>query len=108
MSIEWPWKPKKSDLKWIAQFHRPWAMRFFAFVNFVIAVYYAGLGSFGILQLMFGGDLISDRITFDDMIQLLGRSLNHSMIAGAVLVADFVMEKAVFVFALKGGAQRSD
>lgn len=75
----------------LQQFHRPQALRLFAIGNLVVAVFYSLLGTTGIISIMFFDGAISERVTFSNMIELLQRSLLHSMGAGIALVVDHLM-----------------
>ncbi len=75
----------------LQQFHRPQALRWFAGGNLVVAVFYSLLGTVGIISIMFFDGAISERVTFSNMIELLQRSLLHSMGAGLALVVDHIM-----------------
>jgi len=75
----------------LQQFHRPQALRLFAIGNLVVAVFYSLLGTIGIISIMFFDGAISERVTFSNMIELLQRSLLHSMGAGVALVVDHLM-----------------
>ena len=75
----------------LRQFHRPQALRWFAIGNLVVAVFYSLLGTIGIVSIMFFDGAISERVTFSNMIELLQRSLLHSMGAGIALVVDHIM-----------------
>ncbi len=75
----------------LQQFHRPRALRWFAVGNLGVAVFYSLLGTIGIISIMFFDGAISERVTFSNMIELLQRSLLHSMGAGIALVVDHIM-----------------
>lgn len=75
----------------LQQFHRPQALRLFAIGNLVVAVFYSMLGTTGIISIMFFDGAISERVTFSNMIELLQRSLLHSMGAGIALIVDHLM-----------------
>ena len=85
----------------IAHFHRPVALRLYAVMNVIAAMFYGGLGTYGILALMFAPAHAADRFTFDNMIALLHRSLMHSAIAGVAFIADHVMLQIVRIAALR-------
>lgn len=74
----------------IQRFHRPKVLKLFAFGNLAAAVFYSVLGTSGILAIMFLDTAIGQRVAFSDMIDLLERSLMHSVAAGAALIVDHV------------------
>jgi len=76
----------------LQQFHRPQALRLFAIGNLIVAVFYSLLGTIGIISIMFFDGAISERVTFSNMIELLQRSLLHSMGAGIALIVDHLMQ----------------
>ena len=75
------------DLK---RFHRPKVLKLFAFGNLAAAIVYSMLGMAGILAIMFMDTAIGQRVAFSDMIDLLERSLMHSVAAGAALIVDHI------------------
>lgn len=76
----------------LQQFHRPQALRYFAFGNLIVAVFYSVLGTTGIISIMFFDGALTERVTFSNMIELLQRSLLHSMGAGVALIVDHLMQ----------------
>lgn len=101
----WPWTKDKpapeARLTWahVAAFRSP-ALRIFGAVNVVAALFYGGLGTYGILSVMFGAG--PHAFTIADMIQLLERSLSHSAVGGAAFIADYVMTKIGAIAAMRG------
>lgn len=75
----------------IHQFHRPKVLKLFAYGNLLVAVFYSILGTTGIIAIMFYDTAIGVRVSFTDMIELLQRSLLHSMGAGVALIFDHIM-----------------
>jgi hypothetical protein len=86
-------RPKRLALsdEELRQLHRPQALRWFAIGNLVVAVFYSLLGTVGIISIMFFDGAMSERVPLSNMIELLQRSLLHSMGAGIALVVDHIM-----------------
>lgn len=91
----WPWtrnpKPGRTlTLEEAALFHRPLALRLFGAVNVVVALFYALLGTYGVLKLMFFPLAAGAGFAINDMILILERSAAHSLLGGAAFAIDFV------------------
>ena len=86
-------KPVDDRVTWrevVAALPSP-TLRLFGAINVAAALFYGGLGTYGILRVMFGAEALPFAI--GDMIQLLERSLSHSAVGGAALITDYVVTR---------------